>query len=323
MLTPGEYADILRAIGWTLDQRMVGRDVERVEVAVRGGALMVTWLSQSGGREHERYGATEIERLRAEARALREGRGGGSAGEQAESLRTIGQQLDEQRIILDRLVKLPSGHHLVGTLNSRAFGNWYGPEAIREMSEERRKQRSPSAQISVAESSQPLRMPVESLNRHMQELAESGRYVSVVWQEPGSLAFVARGREYRSEFHIDPSDELMYMIRGEMQLHYRTPDGQEQVTVLPEGSVIYTPAGTPHSPRFAPDAFVFVTERRRTPGEVDRFQWFCPQCDAFLHEEQFIVDDYAKDPVSAAYRRFYDSEDFRTCKTCGTVMPRP
>src|SRR5207253_3533244 len=106
----------------------------------------------------------------------------------------------------------------------------------------------------------PLRMPVENLWDHARALAASGKHVSVLWQEPGSLAFVARGREYRSEFHIDPSDELMYMIRGEMRLHYRTPDGQEQVTVLPEGSVIFTPAGTPHSPRFASDAFVFVTE---------------------------------------------------------------
>jgi 3-hydroxyanthranilate 3,4-dioxygenase len=325
MLEPGEYADVLRAIGWTLDQRLSGRDVERIEVAVRGAALMVSWSFESGAPEHERYGAPEIEKLRIEARALREGRAAGPPGEQAEGLRTIGQQLDEQRIILDRLVKLPTGHHLIGTLNSRSFGNWYGPETLREMSAERRGQRAGqvSAQISIAESSQPLRMPVESLDGHVRALAESGKYVSVVWQEPESIAFVARGREYRSEFHIDPSDELMYMIRGEMQLHYRTPDGQEQVTVLPEGSVIFTPAGTPHSPHFAPDAFVFVTERPRAPGQIDRFQWFCPECDAFLHEEQFMVDDYRADPVSAAYRHFYDNEEFRTCKTCGAIMPDP
>ena len=325
MLIPGEYADILRAIGWTLDQRMAGQDVERIEIVVRGTALIVSWYSEDGARQHERYDVPGLERLRADARALREGRASGSPGQQAESLRTIGQELDEQRIILDRLVKLSSGHHLIGTLNSHAYGNWYEPATLQEMSAERRKLRAGfvSAQISIAESSQPHRMPIESLDQHVQALAESGRYVSVVWQEPGSLAFVARGREYRSEFHIDPSDELMYMIRGEMRLHYRTPDGQEQVTVLPEGSVIFTPAGTPHSPRFAPDAFVFVTERQRAPGEIDRFQWFCPGCDAFLHEEQFVVDDYRADPVSAAYRRFYDNEDFRTCKTCGAVMPDP
>ena len=32
--------------------------------------------------------------------------------------------------------------------------------------------------------------------------------------EEGSSAFIAKGRDYRSEFHINPSHELMYQIRG-------------------------------------------------------------------------------------------------------------
>ena len=168
-----------------------------------------------------------------------------------------------------------------------------------------------------------LTMPIADLAAIAQQLANSGERVRVLWQELESLAFVARGREYRSEFHIDPADEVMYMIKGEMRLHYRTPDGKEEVAVLPQGSTIYTPAGVPHSPRFPPDAFVLVIERKRRAGEIDRFQWFCPSCDNLLHEETFVVSDYATDPVSRAYRNFFDSEDFRTCKKCGTVMPRP
>ena len=77
------------------------------------------------------------------------------------------------------------------------------------------------------------------------------------------LRFIARGREYRSEFHINPSDETMYMIKGEMRLHFRTLEGNEDVAVIAEGAMIYTPAGTPHSPRFAPDAFALISERKR------------------------------------------------------------
>jgi 3-hydroxyanthranilate 3,4-dioxygenase len=164
-------------------------------------------------------------------------------------------------------------------------------------------------------------MPIVNLLDRGRQLAASGERVSVLWQEPESLVFVARGREYRSEFHINPSDEVMYMIKGEMRLHYRTPDGKEEVAVVPEGSTIYTPAGVPHSPRFPPDAFLLVTERKRREGETDRFQWFCPKCDAVLHEETFVVNDYAADPVSKAYKRFFDSKEFRTCKKCGEVMP--
>jgi 3-hydroxyanthranilate 3,4-dioxygenase len=166
-------------------------------------------------------------------------------------------------------------------------------------------------------------MPIASLPEIARGLAESGQRVSVLWQEPESLAFVARGREYRSEFHINPADEVMYMIKGEMRLHYRTPEGKEEVAVLKEGATIHTPAGVPHSPRFPPDAFLLVIERQRRPGEVDRFQWFCPKCDALLHEERAVVEDYRADPVSKAYQRFFGSEELRTCKSCGHVMPAP
>ena len=168
-----------------------------------------------------------------------------------------------------------------------------------------------------------LPMPIADLHAISRQLAESGERVKVLWQQPDSLAFVARGREYRSEFHLDPADEVMYMIKGEMNLHYRTPEGKEEVAVLTEGSTIYTAAGVPHSPRFPPDAFLLVIERKRREGEIDRFHWYCPECDAFLHEETFVVSDYELDPVSKAYARFFESEEARTCKECGHVMPAP
>jgi 3-hydroxyanthranilate 3,4-dioxygenase len=166
-------------------------------------------------------------------------------------------------------------------------------------------------------------MPIIDLESRARELGESGKRISLVWQYSESIGFVARGREYRSEFHVNPADEVMYMIKGEMRLHYRTPEGREEVAVIPEGSCIFTPSGIPHSPRFPPDAFALIMERRRRPGEIDRFYWFCPSCDAQLHEETFVVDDYGKDPVSKAYANFFGSEDARTCKKCGTVMPAP
>lgn len=167
------------------------------------------------------------------------------------------------------------------------------------------------------------KMPVVNLQELAEKLGKEGKRVSVQWQEDDSLAFVARGREYRSEFHLNPSDEVMYMIKGTMNLHFRTPEGKEDIAVIPEGSMIFTPCGIPHSPRFPPDAYALILERKRREGEVDRFHWYCPSCDAFLHEETFVVSDYQTDPVSKAYARFFDSEEYRTCKACGDVMPAP
>jgi 3-hydroxyanthranilate 3,4-dioxygenase len=147
--------------------------------------------------------------------------------------------------------------------------------------------------------------------------------VTILWQADDTLAFVARGRPHRSEFHSDPVDEVMYMIKGEMNLHYRTPEGLEKVTVLREGDIIHCPAGVPHSPRFSPDAFVLVLERKRRADERDRFSWYCEKCAAPLHESVKHVTDYSADPVSLAYEEFWCSEANRTCSSCGFVTPRP
>ena len=166
-------------------------------------------------------------------------------------------------------------------------------------------------------------MKAVNLGEVMSSVNASGRPNTVLWQTPDSVAFVARGREFRSEFHEDPSDEVMYMIKGDMQLHYRTPEGEEKVVLIREGEIVHCPAGTPHSPRFSPDAFVLVLERARRSGEDDRFTWFCGQCGARLHQSVKHVADYREDPVSRAYEEFYGSEQRRTCAKCGHVTPRP
>jgi 3-hydroxyanthranilate 3,4-dioxygenase len=166
-------------------------------------------------------------------------------------------------------------------------------------------------------------MRAVSFGQVMSDIRQSTRPTTVLWQAPDSIAFVARGREHRSEFHSDPSDEVMYMIKGDMNLHYRTPDGAEKIAVVREGEIIYCPAGTPHSPRFSPDSFVLVLERKRRPEERDRFTWFCAKCGAQLYESVKHVADYKEDPVSRAYEAFYGAEAHRTCAACGHVTPRP
>ena len=147
--------------------------------------------------------------------------------------------------------------------------------------------------------------------------------VSILWQAPDTIAFVARGRTHRSEFHSDPSDEVMYMIKGDMRLHYLTPEGEEKVAVIHEGEIIHCPAGVPHSPRFSPDSFLLVLERKRRPGESDRFSWYCEKCRAPLFQSVRHVADYREDPVSRVYEEFYATQSHRTCGQCGHVTPRP
>src|SRR5258708_35234107 len=123
-----------------------------------------------------------------------------------------------------------------------------------------------------------------SLAEVSEGIGKSVRPVSILWQAPDTIAFVARGRRNRSEFHADPSDEVMYMIKGEMNLHYLTPEGAEKVALVREGEIIYCPAGVRHSPRFSPDSFLLVLERKRRSDERARFFSDCEKDHAELSE---------------------------------------
>ena len=144
--------------------------------------------------------------------------------------------------------------------------------------------------------------------------------VSILWQEEDTIAFVARNRPYRSEFHVDPSDEVLYMLKGDTELHYLTPEGERKVATIREGELFRIPAGTPHSPHGSPDSYGLVLERRRRPDEQDRFLWFCERCNTKLYEATRHVADYREDPVSRAYEEFYADPSHLTCRACGHVM---
>ena len=70
------------------------------------------------------------------------------------------------------------------------------------------------------------KMPIISLPDTAKALGDSGGRVNVLWQQPDSLVFMARGREYRSEFHINPSDEVMYPVKG--CLLYTSPSPRDR-----------------------------------------------------------------------------------------------
>ena len=61
-----------------------------------------------------------------------------------------------------------------------------------------------------------LPMPIADHDAIIKELSNTGRYVKVLWQSDDTLMFIARGRAYRSAFHINPSDEHMTMLKGNM-----------------------------------------------------------------------------------------------------------
>jgi 3-hydroxyanthranilate 3,4-dioxygenase len=161
------------------------------------------------------------------------------------------------------------------------------------------------------------------LHEAIQSVRDEGKGRRVLWQDSESIAFLSRGRKMRSDFHVDPSDEVTLQLAGEQHLHYLTPDGEQKVAVIRPGQLLLCPGGVAHSPRVTEDAWFVVIERKRRAGEDDRFLWLCGGCGEKVYEVSVHVGDYSQDPVSGVHERFYGDESLRTCKKCGAVVPRP
>jgi 3-hydroxyanthranilate 3,4-dioxygenase len=141
----------------------------------------------------------------------------------------------------------------------------------------------------------------------------------VIWEDSQFTAMVIRGPNARRDFHVDPSDEVFYMLRGDMVLE-SIVDGRRSSQVIREGEMMLVPAFTPHSPHRPADTWGLVVEIKRSSGERESLVWFCERCDARLHEVTMHVADIERE-LRAAIEAFDGNVDLRTCRACSHVQP--
>ena len=104
-------------------------------------------------------------------------------------------------------------------------------------------------------------------------------------------------------------------VRGEEVLD----DGPARVDIN-EGEMWVLPRNMPHSPQRDADSIGLVIERVREPGTLEKFRWYCANCNGIVHEVELQVTDIVAD-LPPVFKAFYESEDARTCPQCGTVHP--
>ncbi|MBI3827696.1 MAG: 3-hydroxyanthranilate 3,4-dioxygenase [Candidatus Rokubacteria bacterium] len=141
----------------------------------------------------------------------------------------------------------------------------------------------------------------------------------VIWEDSQFTAMIIRGPNARRDFHVDPSDEIFYMLRGAMILEYLEGSAR-RTQVIREGELLLVPALTPHSPHRPADTWGLVVEVKRKVGETESLLWLCERCDARLHAVTMHVADIEKE-LKAAIEAFDVSVPLRTCRACGHVQP--
>jgi 3-hydroxyanthranilate 3,4-dioxygenase len=134
------------------------------------------------------------------------------------------------------------------------------------------------------------------------------------------IVMVVGGPNSRTDFHVDPYEEFFYQVKGNMHVRVMTGGGPQDVHIR-EGEMWVLPGNVPHSPQ-RPEAgsIGLVVERVRAEGTLEKFQWYCPNCDALVHEVELQVRDIVAD-LPPVFSTFYTDEDARTCAACGTLHP--
>jgi 3-hydroxyanthranilate 3,4-dioxygenase len=142
-----------------------------------------------------------------------------------------------------------------------------------------------------------------------------------VYDDEDFIVMVVGGPNSRKDYHWDEGEELFYQIEGDLLVKIQE-NGKSVDIPIREGEMFLLPPRIPHNPIRGKNTIGLVIERKRRVGELDGLMWFCENCNEKLYEEYFQLDDITTQ-FQGVFMRFYDSEDLRTCKTCGAVMEPP
>lgn len=156
-------------------------------------------------------------------------------------------------------------------------------------------------------------------NQHLLKPPVANKQVYL--QNEDFIVMIVGGPNGRKDYHYEDGEELFYQLKGDISVKIINEDGQPETIHIKEGDMFLLPPRIPHSPQRPADTVGLVLERYRKPGERDKLMWFCEKCNHKLHEDSFEMTDIVNQ-LPVVINAFMNSEDLRTCKSCGTIMEK-
>ena len=150
-----------------------------------------------------------------------------------------------------------------------------------------------------------LKPPVSNKNLY----TEAGDYIVMVVGGPNA----------RKDYHYNETEELFYQLEGDIIVTAQI-DGKATKIEIKAGEMFLLPAKIPHNPVRPAGSVGLVIERvRKGTNYKDGLMWFCDSCNNRLHATFFDLNNVEKD-FQPRFKEFYQSEELRTCSSCGDVM---
>ena len=139
---------------------------------------------------------------------------------------------------------------------------------------------------------------------------------ALVWNED-FMVMVVGGPNQRTDFHVNPGQELYYQVEGDIVLRIKEA-GQVRDIPIKQGDLFLLPANVPHSPQRPANTVGLVIEHKRPEKANDHMRWYCQKCGALVYDAEFYLVDLGKQ-LKPIIEEFKNNKDLRTCKSCGAV----
>src|SRR5436190_14960469 len=114
----------------------------------------------------------------------------------------------------------------------------------------------------------------------------------MLWNS-GFMVMVVGGPNQRTDYHVNPGEELFYQVEGDIVLKV-IEDGTPRDIPIRQGEIFLLPANVPHSPQRPSNTVGLVVEQARPAGADDHLRWYCRGCGAVVHDEAFHLQDLGK-----------------------------
>ncbi len=142
-----------------------------------------------------------------------------------------------------------------------------------------------------------------------------------------AIVFVSGGPNTRNDFHVNPTEELFYQLKGDIAVRVRPLDGSKpQDVVVKEGELFLLPRWVPHRPQRPAGTVGLIVEfpRPKVKGRAgkDGLQWYCPECDTLVYDVRWRLKRIDEDLAEIMDDFWEGPKKRRTCKACGCVISR-
>lgn len=140
-----------------------------------------------------------------------------------------------------------------------------------------------------------------------------------------AIMFVSGGPNTRNDYHVNPTEELFYQLKGDVAVRVRPLDGSKPYDVIiKEGELFLLPRWVPHRPQRPANTLGLIIEFPRPEGQLDGLRWYClnPKCDKLVYEANFRLRKIDEDLAVVMEQFWGGPAEQRTCKHCGMVIER-